>query len=230
MRKFIYLVIVPTLFLSAIVFRTAVSQAHPQDSAVDSHAEVDNNQDKAVLLTPIQSGEPADAALINDMCKLKERQVQIYRLNNAPVNDVAESINKWLQARLKSDKASVNGFICNAPVIIVPDPVTNSLIVSVVADFEEKAELQTIIRDLDRSANQIEVHAVIKQTIDGKTTVLSSPKLIMRENFTGSITTTTPEGELTIELTARIVNPDDSTQPPSRTAKRPANLGAENSK
>ena len=222
MRTLIYFVIAPLLFLPAIAFsQTHAPQTLPQAaSAAGSIADV--TQEPAVMLTPMQAGG-ADAALINDMCQLKERRVQVYRLNNVAVNDVAESINQWLQGKLKSDKATVRGFICNAPVIIVPDPVTNSLIVSVASDFGESVELDAIIRDLDRAPNLIAVHAVIKKTIDGRATVLTSPNLTMIENTTGSITVDTPEGELTIELTARVVKPhrtvQRSSEPDEETSK-----------
>ena len=213
MRTLIYIVIAPLLFLPAISFSQTDAPQTPPQAASAAGSIADVIQEPAVLLTPMQAGG-ADAALINDMCKLKERRVQVYRLNNAAVNDVAESVNQWLQGKLKSNKATVRGFICNAPVIIVPDPVTNSLIVSVASDFGEAVELDAIIRELDRAPNQIEIQAVIKKTVNGQATVLSSPSLLMLENTTGSITVDTPEGELTLELTARIVNRNDLSRPP----------------
>ncbi len=230
MRTLIFLIIAPLLFLPAIAFsQTEVPQAPPHAASV-ANSIVNGAQDPAVLLTPMRAGEPADAALINDMCQQKERKIQVYRLTNAPANDVAESVNKWLQGKLNSNKATVKGFICNAPVIIVPDPVTNSLIVSVASDFEDAAELDSLIRNSERGSNQIEINAVIKKTVDGQTTVLTSPGIILLENTTGSITVDTPEGELTLELTARIVHQVDPTQQPPRSANRTSDQDADSSK
>jgi type II secretory pathway component GspD/PulD (secretin) len=227
MRTLIFLSIAQLFFLTASALAqtdVAPAASHP---AVAGNS--DSPQDPAVLLTPMQQGEPADAALINDMCQLKERKVNVYRLQNAAANDVAESVNQWLQGKLKSNKATVRGFICNAPVIIVPDPVTNSLIVSVASDFAETADLDAMIKELDLAPRQIAVAAVIKKTVGGQTTVLTSPSIIMLENTQGSITVSTPEGELTIELTARIVNPTGQVQPP-RTANRPTGQDSDGSK
>lgn len=229
MRALIFLIIAPLLFLPAIAFcQTELPQTGQNAASSPTIGNVD--QDPAVLLTPMQAGQPADVALINDVCQQKERNVQVYRLSNAPADDVAESVNQWLQARLKSNKATVNGFICNAPVIIVPDPVTNSLIVSVASDFAESDQIDTIIHELDRAPSQIAVAAVIKKTVGGQTTVLASPSIIVLENMTGSITVSSPEGELTIELTARIVNQSNPVQQPPHSAERPSDPEKDNSR
>ena len=158
-----------------------------------------------VLLTPVQRGSQLDIGLIDDVCKLNERKTVVYRLKNAAVEDVAASINQWLQARLKSEHAKVDGFICNAPIIILPDAATNSLIVSMSVDFQDKPAVEKIIKQLDQAPPTVQIQAVLKKTVDGKTIVLGRPQLIVRENTQSSVTIDVDGEQYTLELSTRVI-------------------------
>ncbi len=184
-------------------------------------ADENPDQSPAVILEPIRPDSKFDMALIDDVCVHSKRQAQVYQLKHAAVEEVAESINQWLKTKLNPKGAKVDGFICNAPVIIVPEVSTNSLIVSVAADFEHSKKLQEIIEALDQAPNTIEIEAVLKRTVDGKTDVLAVPRVIMKENNTASVTVDTEAGQLTIELTARVIEGESSLQRQPRTAQQP---------
>ena len=184
-------------------------------------ADENPDQSPAVILKPIRPDSKFDMALIDDVCVHSKRQAQVYQFKHAAVEEVAELINQWLKTKLNAKGAKVDGFICNAPVIIVPEVATNSLIVSVAADFEDANTLQEIIESLDRASNTIEIEAVLKKTANGRTEVLAVPSLIVSENNTASVTVDTKEGQLTIELTARVVKGESLMQTQPRTAQQP---------
>jgi hypothetical protein len=161
-------------------------------------------QAPAVILTPIARNSQLDLSLIDDICTQNERRVQTFRLKHAPVRDVAKSLNQWLQTKLETNQADVNGFICNAPVIIVPEEATNSLIVSMANDFSHAREVEKIIQTLDRSAPTVRVQAVLKKTVNGQTTVIGKPTLVLRDNIQGGVTIGSADEQYTIELTTRV--------------------------
>jgi hypothetical protein len=216
----ILIVTVPTLALAQTTTPSVPGSAEPSPTAVQSAGDADNTQNPAVILKPIQPGSKFDMALIDDVCVHTKRRAQVYRLKNAAVEEVADSINQWLKSKLNLKSAQVNGFICNAPVIIVPEIATNSLIVSVAADFKAADELNEMILQLDRTSNTIEIQAVLKKTVDGKTDVLAIPRLIAKENSQCSVTVDTEEGQFTIELTARVIKDDGSRQETLRSAQK----------
>ncbi len=157
-----------------------------------------------VLLRPMQQNSGINLSLIDDVCRQTRRQTRVYRFQNSAVADVAETINQWLQQKLKSKQAKVNGFICNAPIIIVPEVESNTLVISTTDAFTLHDELEQLIQKLDRESATIQIKAVIKRTVDGKTQILAAPSMIVRENTTGSITVGNEDDQLTLELTARV--------------------------
>lgn len=202
----ILIVTVPTLSVAQSVAPAALDSSPTADHAADSSV----SQNPAVILKPIRPNSKFDMALIDDVCVHTKRRAQIYRLKNAAVEKVADSVNQWLKSKLNLKGAAVNGFICNAPVIIVPEVATNSLIVSVAADFEAMDELSAMIQEMDRVPHTIEIKAVLKKTVDGKTDVLAIPHLIANDNQECSLTVETEDGQFTIELTARVIDAEDS--------------------
>ncbi len=143
-----YLVLLSVLIVPSPHF--ALAQSPTNDPSASSglkpagvvQAEEDPNQSPAVILKPIRPDSKFDMALIDDVCVHSKRQSRVYQFKHVAVAEVAESINQWLKTRLNRKGAKVDGFICNAPVIIVPEVSTNSLIVSVAADFEDADQLK----------------------------------------------------------------------------------------
>lgn len=215
----ILIVTLPALALAQTAAPSVPGSSESSPTAVQS-GDANDSQNPAVILKPIQPGSKFDMALIDDVCVHTKRRAQVYRLKNAAVEEVADSINQWLKSKLNLKGAQVNGFICNAPVIIVPEIATNSLIVSVAADFKAADELNEIIQLLDRKPDMIEIQAVLKKTADGKTDVLTVPRIIAKENDQCSVTVDTEEGQFTIELTARVIKDNGTVQQPPRSAQK----------
>ena len=214
----ILIVAMPALAIAQTSSPSAPDSPEPSMAAGQA-AEVGNSQDPAVILKPMRPNSKFDMSLIDDVCKHTKRKTQIYTLKHVAVETVAESINQWLKSKLDVKGAQVNGFICNAPVIIVPDLATNSLIVSVTADFKEMDELGTMIEELDRAPNLIEIKAVLKKTVDGKTKVLANPRLTTLENQPCRVTLDTEDGQFSIELVARMINSEESMNESLRSAE-----------
>ncbi len=205
MRFFLTLIAVLFIVQSGFVLGQQRPTAKPKLKAPTpvTPAESAKPQNPAVMLTPISGDSKLNLSLIDDVCAHQERRVQVFRLTNAPVQDVADTLNQWLQSKLGKGQAEVDGFICNAPVIIVPELATNSLIVSMASDFSQAQQIEKIIQTLDRKPRTIRVQAVLKKTVNGQTTVIGQPHLILRENEQGAVTFGTSDEKYTIEITAR---------------------------
>ena len=121
--------------------------------------------------TIIASGPAGDLQVVEDLLnRLDTRETnqapaQVYRLSNAPAIDVAEAINAWVTGRgdlAGTDPRLNNGVSSsNGAVIVVPEVVSNSLIVS--ARPEVRAEVEQIIRALDRRPPLVKVKVLIAE-------------------------------------------------------------------
>ena len=119
----------------------------------------------------IASGPAGDLQVVEDLLNrlderdLNERQVVVHRLSNAPVLDVAEAINTWLEDRAAindEDPRAVGGLNqTNREVIVVPEVVSNSLIIQ--ARPEYLAEISEIITALDRRPPMVKVKILIAE-------------------------------------------------------------------
>ena len=126
--------------------------------------------------TIIASGPAGDLQVVEDLLNrlderdLNERQVVVHRLSNAPVLDVAEAINTWLEDRAAindEDPRAVGGLNqTNREVIVVPEVVSNSLIIQ--ARPEYLAEINEIITALDRRPPMVKVKVLIAEVDLGR--------------------------------------------------------------
>ena len=119
----------------------------------------------------IASGPARDLQVIEDLLnRLDARAVnnssaQVYRLSNAPAQDVADAINSYLDGRtdqINSDPRTSNGVpAVNRTVIVTPEVVSNSLIVSALPEYRQ--EIENIIRSLDRRPPMVQVKVLIAE-------------------------------------------------------------------
>ena len=103
--------------------------------------------------TIIASGPAGDLQVVEDLLnrldakETNDAPAQVYRLSNAPAIDVAEAINAWLEGvvDLAGTDPRINNGVSTSDrtVIVVPETVSNSLIVS--ARPEYRAEVEKII-------------------------------------------------------------------------------------
>lgn len=119
----------------------------------------------------IATGPVGDLQVVEDLLNrldendLNERATQVYRLSNAPVLDVADAINAYLDSRaaiFNEDPRVIGGLNqTNRAVIVVPEVVSNSLIIS--ARPEYLAEINAIILKLDRRPPMVKVKVLIAE-------------------------------------------------------------------
>jgi general secretion pathway protein D len=100
-----------------------------------------------------------------DESDVRRRRTTVYRLRNAPAIDVAGAINQFLQSQRQ-----VNQFAptlvsqveqIEREVVVVPEPVSNSLLVSATPRYYE--EIQRIVEDLDRRPPMVVIQVVIAE-------------------------------------------------------------------
>ena len=119
----------------------------------------------------IASGPARDLQVIEDLLnRLDARAINnnpavVYRLSNAPALDVAEAINTYLEGRLdliNTDPRTANGVpAVNRTIIVTPEVVSNSLIVSALPEY--LGEIENIIKSLDRRPPMIQVKVLIAE-------------------------------------------------------------------
>ncbi len=121
----------------------------------------------------IATGSAADLAVVEailvrlDEGDLRQRRTRVYRLNNAPAQFVSDALSQILQqntqllAQQQQQQFSlISQFeFIDAQVFVVPEAISNSLIVSATPDqFDQISE---VIADLDRRPPMVMVQAVL---------------------------------------------------------------------
>lgn len=119
----------------------------------------------------IATGSQGDLAIIEalllrlDEDDVAERMNVVYRLKNAPAFDVAQAINELIRSRRVLEMA-MPGLrspyeVVEREVIVVPEPVSNSLIISATPRYYE--EVLTVVEDLDKQPAQVMIQVVIAE-------------------------------------------------------------------
>jgi len=119
----------------------------------------------------IATGSQDDLAIIEALLlRLDEEDAEqrvntVYRLKNAPAPDVATAINEFLRSERVVQQAApglVSPFEqIEREVIVVPEPISNSLIISATPRFSE--EIQKIVEELDKQPLQVMIQVVIAE-------------------------------------------------------------------
>lgn len=119
----------------------------------------------------LATGPAGDLELIEDLLnRLDERDLavrrnRIYRLSNAPAEDVADAISTWLtdrQAIFDADPTSQNALAsARRQVVVVPELVSNSLIISAVPEYFD--EVVALIEELDRRPAMVRIRVLIAE-------------------------------------------------------------------
>ena len=119
----------------------------------------------------IATGSQGDLAIIEalllrlDEDDVAERLNIVYRLKNAPAFDVAQAINELIRSRRVLEMA-MPGLrspyeVVEREVIVVPEPVSNSLIISATPRYYE--EVLKVVEDLDKQPAQVMIQVVIAE-------------------------------------------------------------------
>ncbi len=121
--------------------------------------------------TIIASGAAGDLQVVEDLLNRLDAQLAnvhrptVYRLSNAPAIDIAEAINAYLDTRgdiIAADPRAVGDINqTNRAIIVIPELVSNSLIVSALPQYRE--EIEGIIKALDRRPPVVKVKCLIAE-------------------------------------------------------------------
>lgn len=94
-----------------------------------------------------------------------ERRNQVYRLKNAPALDVAAAINEFLRSERQVQQAapgSISPFEqIENEVVVVPEPVGNSLIISATPRYFD--EIRDLVEELDRQPPEVLIQVLIAE-------------------------------------------------------------------
>ncbi len=121
----------------------------------------------------IAAGSEGDLKIIEalllrlDEKDLAERQNEVYRLRNAPALDVATAINEFLRSERIVQQAAPGSESpfeqIEREVIVVPEPVSNSLIISATPRYFD--DIHKLVVDLDKQPPQVLIQVVIAEIL-----------------------------------------------------------------
>ena len=119
----------------------------------------------------IVTGSEGDLLIIEaliarlDQEGIERRQTEVYRLKNAPASDVAQSINEFLRSERMVQQAAPGTTSpfqqIESEVIVVPEPVNNSLIISATPRFFD--EIMELVEKLDEAPDQVMIQVLIAE-------------------------------------------------------------------
>ena len=134
----------------------------------------------------VASGTDGDLAVVEailtrlDEDGIEARRTTVYRLQNAPATDVANAITTVLQqqSNLQLQQAQLTGVITvgeqfESQVFIVPEPVSNSLIISATPEYFER--IASLIQELDERPPMVLIQVLIAE-VDSTRSVSSMAK------------------------------------------------------
>lgn len=98
-----------------------------------------------------------------DESGIRQRQNTVYKLKNTPAADIATAISQFLQTQRQvetADPGLVSPFEqIEREVIVVPEPVGNSLLISATPRFFD--DIMTLVKDLDAAPKQVLIQALL---------------------------------------------------------------------
>ena len=119
----------------------------------------------------IASGSIGDLSVVEaillrlDDADVRTRNTKVFKLKNAPASDVATAINDFLRSERQLEQIApglVSPFEqIEREVVVVPEPVTNSLIVSATPRFYD--EIEEIIQKLDEQPPMVVIQVLIAE-------------------------------------------------------------------
>lgn len=127
----------------------------------------------------IASGAASDLEVVErillrlDESDVRRRTTTVYRLRNAPAADVSNAINQFLQNQRQLTQIGGVGTLVSQveqlerEVVVVPELVSNSLLVSATPRYYE--EIKKIVEDLDRRPPMVVIQVMIAEVTLGNT-------------------------------------------------------------
>lgn len=115
----------------------------------------------------IASGSTGDLAIAEaillrlDDNDARRRKSVVYRLKNAPAADVSNAINQFLTKQQQSPEILSTIEQIENEAVVVPEPVSNSLIVSATPRFYD--EIKALVEQLDKRPSMVMIQVLIAQ-------------------------------------------------------------------
>jgi type II secretion system protein D len=137
-------------------------------SLVPLRFSVDQRTNSVIVSGAISDLEVVEAILLRlDESDIRERQNTVYRLNNAPAIDVANAINEFLRSQRQVEQLApetISPFEqIEREVIVVPEPVNNSLIISATPRYYE--EIMKLVEGLDKRPPMVLIQVLIAEVV-----------------------------------------------------------------
>jgi len=152
----------------------------------------------------VASGSPNDLTVVEaillrlDESDVRQRKTTTYRLKNSPATDVANAINQYLQSERQIQQVQpglVSPFEqLDREVVVVPEPVSNSLIVSATPRFYD--EIRQVVEELDARPPMVLVQVLIAEVALNNTDEFGvelglQDSVLFDRSLVGAIVTTT---------------------------------------
>ncbi len=156
----------------------------------------------------IAAGSEGDLRIIEalllrlDERDLAERQTEVYRLRNAPALDVATAVNEFLRSERIVQQAAPGSESpfeqIEREVVVVPEPVGNSLIISATPRYFD--EIHELVVDLDEQPPQVMIQVVIAEVLMDNTDEFGvelglQDSILFDRSLLGDLVTTTVTGQ-----------------------------------
>lgn len=119
----------------------------------------------------IASGSTSDLRVVEaillrlDESDIRQRQTEVFRLKNSPATDVSNAINEFLRSRREVEQVEpglVSPFEqIEREVVVVPEPVSNSLIVSATPRFF--SDIRALVERLDARPPMVMIQVLIAE-------------------------------------------------------------------
>jgi general secretion pathway protein D len=178
----------------------------------------------------IASGTASDLLVVDailtrlDESEVRKRQTQVYRLRNAPALDVATAINTYLQNERAVMQINIEMMSpyeqVQREVVVVPEQVSNTLIVSATPRYFK--EIEELVKQLDERPPMVMIQVLIAEVALNDTdefgvelgiqdsVLFDRSKLENLQTITSTTTTQTPGGATTSTQTQEIVSADNT--------------------
>lgn len=143
-------------------------QNNRDTSLIPLRFSVDQRTNSAIVSGAISDLEVVEAILLRlDESDIRDRRNTVYRLNNAPANDVANAINEFLRSQRQVEQLApetISPFEqIEREVIVVPEPVNNSLIISATPRYYE--EILKLVKSLDKRPPMVLIQVLIAEVV-----------------------------------------------------------------
>lgn len=142
------------LLMSALVLWVAADVRAAQDAPAEQPKKQDGSSDKLWLPSPPEA-PPVPGLGRLGAAKLPAPKRLLYRVKHVPAADLAETVNNFLEGELLRFRRGAAG------VVIVPEVITNSLIISAAAD--EVEQVGELIESLDRQPAMVSIEALVAE-------------------------------------------------------------------